>query len=79
MRQAIQFETVVESGIIRIPEQYIKIVPANVKVTLAPANRSRITESTKAFAGVLSKDDFSALEIDTRGWKFNREEANERR
>jgi hypothetical protein len=30
-------------------------------------------------AGVLSSSDFSALKIDTRDWKFNREEANERR
>ena len=79
MRQAIQFKTVIESGIIRIPEQYITTLPAAVKVTLAPVNSSRTIMGAKSKAGALSADDFSALRIDTRDWKFNREEANERR
>jgi len=37
MGEAIQFETIIESGIIRIPEKYIKTIPAAVKVTLIPA------------------------------------------
>jgi hypothetical protein len=79
MQQAIQFETIIESGFIRIPEQYAKAVPSAVKVTLTPINEARIKLGSKSKAGVLSIDNFSALKIDTRDWKFNREEANERR
>jgi len=79
MRQAIQFDTVVERGIIRIPEQYIQELPSTVKVTVAPLNEPIIKIGAKSGAGMLSVDDFSALKIDTSNWKFNREEANERR
>ena len=79
MEQVIHFETTVERGIIRIPEQFIRIVPAVVSVTLAPIKKSRIVEGSSAEAGILSIDNFKALRIDTQNWKFNREEANERR
>ena len=79
MQQTIQFETTVESGFIRIPEQYIKTIPVAVKVTLAPVNDSRVVFGTKSKAGALSGSDFSALKIDTREWSCDREEANERR
>jgi hypothetical protein len=79
MQQHIQFETVVESGVIRIPEQYVKSISEIVKVTLAPVSKPKITVGAKAKSGNLSSDDFRALSIDTRNWKFNREEANERR
>ena len=38
MQEAIQFEATVKSGVIRIPERYVKAVPSTIKVTLAPAN-----------------------------------------
>jgi len=79
MQQAIQFETVIDSGIIRIPDQYIKTVPPFAKVTIAPGNSSRIKIGRKSKAGELSLNSFSCMKIDTRDWKFNREEANERR
>ncbi len=79
MQHAIQFETVVERGVIRIPDQYIKALPAAVRVTLAPAGDPRIKRGSKSQAGALSVGDFSALKIDTRGFRFDREEANERR
>jgi hypothetical protein len=78
MQEAIQFETNVESGVIRIPEQYIRVVPKTVKVTLVPVDNSRIKTGTKAKSEALTLDDFSALKINTKGFKFNREEANER-
>ena len=78
MQQAIQFETIIERGIIRIPEEYLKAISAAVKVTLAPLNESRIKMGAKSKAGMLSSEDFCALKIDTRNWKFDREEANER-
>jgi hypothetical protein len=79
MQQTIQFETVVESGVIRIPKQYVHTIPAAVKVTLAPVSGPRVMIGKKSSAGALSSDDFSALAIDTRGWAFDREDANERR
>lgn len=79
MEQAIQFESVVESGTIRIPEQYSKNVPTVVMVTLAPVKSPMIKMATKSKANTISLGDFSALQINTGGWKFDREEANERR
>ena len=79
MQQAIQFDTVVERGIIRIPEQYLKEIPSTVKVTVTLLNEPIIKIGVNSGAGMLSSDDFSALKIDTSNWKFNREEANERR
>lgn len=79
MQHAIQFETIVKSGIIRIPEQYIKALPSAVKVTLAPISELRIKIGAKSKAGALSPSDFSALKINTQNFKFNRAEANERR
>jgi hypothetical protein len=73
----IQFESVVEDGIIRIPEQYVEDVPSLVRVTLVPADKAHVRARTKE--GPFTSDDFIALKIDTRGWKFDREEANERR
>jgi hypothetical protein len=79
MNQAIQFEAVTDGCIIRIPEQYIGEVPAVVKVTLMPANDARVKIKPRTKTGVFSSDDFTALQIDTQGWTFDREEANERR
>ena len=79
MEQAIHFETIIECGTIRIPEQYIKKIPASVMVTLAPLKESRIKVGSKSKVDTLSASDFSVLKIDTREWKFSREEANERR
>jgi len=78
MRQAIQFETTIDRGFIRIPEQYVKTVPATVKVTLAPVSWPRVKEAAKSKAGALLPDDYSALKIDTQNFCFDREEANER-
>lgn len=72
----IQFESVVEGDIIRIPKQYLSQIPYIVAVTLVDVEKSQFkTETTKEFPSI---DEFPAV-LDTRGWKFNREEANERR
>ncbi|MCL2426113.1 MAG: hypothetical protein FWD05_07225 [Oscillospiraceae bacterium] len=79
MQQAIQFDTIVERGIIRIPEQYVEVIPLTVKVTVSPIIPPNIRPGAKAKAGMLNATNFSALKIDTNGWRFDREEANERR
>jgi hypothetical protein len=76
--RSIQFESIVEGGVIRIPAQYMGILPDTVKVTLVPAENTRPEFKPKAKAGALFPDDFTPM-IDTRDWKFDREEANERR
>ena len=75
---AIQFETIVVDNIIRIPAQYTTEVPSSVKVTLMPAAESKIKFSAKSKAGMLTANAFSSLRLDTRGYKFSREEANGR-
>ncbi|MDR2713240.1 MAG: hypothetical protein LBB91_09045 [Clostridiales bacterium] len=76
--RAIQFETVVNGGIIRIPEQYMKLVPATVSVTLVPSEQKRPKFRPKTKDKPMSIEEFPAV-LNTRGWKFSREEANERR
>jgi hypothetical protein len=77
MNRAIQFETVVDGDIIRIPVQYRGQVPASVRVTLMPADEIRLGFRPKTRDRPSGIDEFPAL-LDTRGWKFDREEANER-
>lgn len=76
---AIQFESAVNDGIIKIPEQYIDRIPAIVHVTLIDAKEARLSYRPKTKERPLSIDEFSDLKLDTRNWKFDREEANGRR
>ena len=73
---AIQFESAVEGNTILIPEQYLDQIPARVIVTLMDVEKPRL--KPKTLKELPSIDEFPAM-LDTRGWKFNREEANERR
>lgn len=79
MNRAIQFETVVEGGIIRIPQEYAGAVFDAVKVTLTPVSVNDVKIKPRRKRGPISSGDFIALSIDTRGWTFDREEANARR
>jgi hypothetical protein len=63
---------------IRIPDQYTKDIPPVVGVTLTPVSEAKIKHGIKAKAGMLSPEDFSAVKIDTKEFRFDREEANER-
>ena len=75
---AIQFEAVINGGSIQIPEQYLNSVPVTVSVTLVPAGQERLKYKPKTKDKLPGIDDFPPV-LDTKGWKFNREEANERR
>ena len=75
----IQFESVVEGNIIRIPDEYVNTIHSRVKVTVRSCNDQKQVRRCRAGAGALLPDDFTAFKIDTRGFKFDREEANERR
>jgi hypothetical protein len=67
--QTYEFNTVVHDGIIRIPERYMKKRLSSVRVILQPTMNDPRTEIKKKFA---------AMKLKTKGFTFNREEANER-
>jgi hypothetical protein len=70
----IQFESIVEGGIIRIPEQYIDKISTRDRVAVTLVDVPKL-KTQKELPHI---DEFPAI-LDTRGWKFNREDANERR
>ncbi|MHC6202787.1 hypothetical protein ACYULU_06295 [Breznakiellaceae bacterium SP9] len=61
----ISFQSDIYGNAIEIPERYRDVLPARVLVT--------ITEAAQH-----SRKKLSPPHINTSGWKFNREEANER-
>jgi len=75
--RTIQFETIVDNGVIHVPEQYVNIIPVVVNVTLGPFDQEKPKIKSKSGNKPCSIDEFPAI-FDTKGWKFNREEANER-
>jgi len=72
----IQFESVIEGDVIRIPEQYIDQIPTRVAVTLVDVEKPQMKPKTRK--ELPNIEAFTPM-LDTRGWKFDREEANERR
>jgi hypothetical protein len=74
-----EFEAAVVGGLIRVPDSLKGKLPAKVKVTVTAEGKGPILiPAGKSGPGELSLDDFTPC-IDTVGWKFDREEANERR
>jgi len=74
----IQFNTIINDGVIQIPEQYLKLIPLAVNVTIIPTGHERQKFKPKTKEKPLNIDEFPAI-LETKDWKFNREEANERR
>ena len=69
MLQAYEFNSVVDKeGIIYVPQQYLSNISSPVKVILL-SNEKKTNNGNKQF---------SAMNLETKGYKFNREEANER-
>jgi len=67
--QACEFDTVIEDeGVIYVPKQYLKMVSSAVKVII-------LSNEKPSQSG---KKGFSAMRLKTKGFKFNREAANER-
>ena len=67
--ESIAFETMIRNGIITIPEQYRERFPEPFRIIV---HIEPLTE--KQGTGI----SFNAARISTKGFKFNREEANER-
>ncbi|GHS87731.1 hypothetical protein FACS189487_04420 [Campylobacterota bacterium] len=66
--QAYEFSSTVENGFIRIPVQYADKFSSPVKVIV-------LTSETQSAA---HKKTFTAIKLKTKGFKFDREAANER-
>jgi hypothetical protein len=66
--QAYEFHATTQNGLIRIPGEYAKKLPASVKVIVLADEKPK-DGKRKLFP------DFG---VDTTGFVFNREEANER-
>jgi hypothetical protein len=66
--QVIAFKAILEKeGIIHIPEQYLENISSSVRVVIL-SDEKPLKNKNKHF---------SAMSLETRGFKFNREEANE--
>jgi len=68
--QAYEFNTVVRDGIIHIPKQFSDKQLLNVRVILLADSAKKVYEPRK--------NKFTAMRLKTKGFTFNREEANER-
>ena len=67
--QAYEFSSVVgKEGTIHIPQQYLKNLSSPVKVILLTNEKATNSKNKH----------FSAIALETKGFKFNRDEANER-
>ncbi|MCL2020049.1 MAG: hypothetical protein FWG70_09875 [Oscillospiraceae bacterium] len=66
--EAFEFQTIVKDGIIRVPEKFTKRLAKNIKVII-------LTEKEKTTA---DSPAFPYFAVDTDGYVFDREEANER-
>ena len=72
--QAYEFLAKPENGVIPIPEEFRNRITSNVKVIVLETKPFGFKEINKG-----NKTDLLLPPaLDTKGWKFNREEANER-
>jgi len=63
-----QFNAVVKDGTIRIPDEYANLLTSKVRVVVMPENKKVADKASL----------FPSLHLDTRNYKFDREEANAR-
>jgi penicillin-binding protein-related factor A (putative recombinase) len=71
--QAYEFYAMPRNGVIPMPEQYIGKFTKRIKVILIEQTSEAVDYNER------KRTDFlSPISIDTRGWKFDKEEANER-
>jgi hypothetical protein len=75
---AIAFQSVLHDNVIRVPDQYRfdAEIPVLVTITVMAEDKPHIIPRRKR--GKVTEDNFTALRIDTKNFKFDREEANER-
>jgi hypothetical protein len=66
---AIEFETQAHNGIVEIPEQYLAWKNKTVKVILLDIEKEE---------PLIKPIQFNAVKLKTKGYRFNRDQANER-
>ncbi len=66
--QAYEFNTTASDGFIKIPAEYEKKIPGHIRVIVF-AEKKTLNQKRKRFP---------YFALDTAGYKFDREEANER-
>ena len=73
--QAYEFFAKPENGVIPIPKEFRSKITSNVKVIVLKTQQNNIDfgETSTEY----KSDLLLAPSLDTSGWKFNREEANE--
>jgi hypothetical protein len=67
--QSYEFKAAVHNGIIRVPKQYLDKQISMAKVILFQDTPAPLSDR---------KNKFTTMKLKTAGFKFNREEANER-
>ena len=70
--QAVEFETQIEGGIIKVPSKYLQKSKGSVKVILLYEEKNQ-EQSVEQNTSI-----FDQVHLKTQGFRFNREEANER-
>jgi hypothetical protein len=68
--KAYEFDTVVKNGVINIPKKYLDKQLSYIRVIV-------LSKSDEVLS-VKKERKFSAMRLKTKGFTFNREEANER-
>jgi len=68
--KAYEFDTVVKDGVINIPKKYLDKQLSYIRVIV-------LSKSDEVLSGKKERK-FSAMRLKTKGFTFNREEANER-
>ena len=61
-----EFRSTIENGVIPLPQEYRAIADGTVRVIVLPEGQEESTEQ------------FTALKLDTKGFRFDREYANDR-
>jgi hypothetical protein len=64
---AVEFDAKINEGIIKIPDRYVPRLGNSVKVIILVGEKDNITVS-----------EFDCIKVNTKGFKFSREDANER-
>ena len=74
--QAYEFYAIPKNGVIAIPEKYRSQITDNVMVIIL--EKKPLTFNREAVNTRKKTDLLSPPSLKTKGWKFNREDANER-
>lgn len=72
MKRALEFDAELENGVIKIPKTYQKELKKRFRIIIL------LEDDSKSPKNVQLKDKFKSIELDTRGFEFDRDEIHER-